>query len=384
MTIDVESILEECLSQLATGEGTVQDCLAAHPQEAHELRPLLLAAEGMRAVRKPTLPPAAKVRIEAQVLGAFDAGAEARQDAGRRARIRPTWRWLPVGLGAAAVFAILLLAVLGLAQTALPGSPLYGVKRAVEDVRLWATPADAEPALRLRFAQRRLDEMEALAARGQVDLSLVEALLREAETVLAQAEGLPAARALSLVEELARVTDRATQALNNLLAGGADVPRDRILLALGSTQKLMARAQALMEELREQVLPTATPTPEPTDTLRPGETPPPTPTPTPPPIATSAAGEAPAPTDTPAAGEAPLPTDTPAAGEPPPPTSTPDDGKEPKPTKATPPGQTNTPEPPKWGHTKTPPAPTATPEAGSMPQPTSPPTSKDKSKGVGK
>ena len=54
------------------------------------------------------------------------------------------------------------------AQNALPGDALYAVKTAIEDVRLAISPDNASKAqLHLAFARTRVDEIAALAAKGQ-------------------------------------------------------------------------------------------------------------------------------------------------------------------------------------------------------------------------
>jgi hypothetical protein len=174
-----DSILEACLARLTSGESTVADCLAAHPQLAGELEPLLVAAHRLRSLPRPSLPPSARVRIEAQVLQAFDARlatAAAASAARPPSRPHPSWRWVPAGLGALAAVALVVLALVGLSRPALPGSPLYGVKRTAEQVQLWLAPAESEPGLHVRFAERRLEELEELAERDEFDPAVLQAL----------------------------------------------------------------------------------------------------------------------------------------------------------------------------------------------------------------
>jgi hypothetical protein len=67
---DLDSILEQSLSQIAAGKADVEGCLASNPGVAGELAPLLLAAETLRAVPKPSLRPEARARIEERLLAA--------------------------------------------------------------------------------------------------------------------------------------------------------------------------------------------------------------------------------------------------------------------------------------------------------------------------
>ena len=55
------------------------------------------------------------------------------------------------------------------AQSALPGDLLYGVKTGMESLQLAITPAEDDAELHLAFADRRLAEIEALAAQNRFD-----------------------------------------------------------------------------------------------------------------------------------------------------------------------------------------------------------------------
>jgi inhibitor of cysteine peptidase len=71
MRDDIEKILDECIDRMNGGE-SLEDCLAGYPEHAAELRPLLLAARG---IRDADLPPvdqrakaAAKTRLNAALV----------------------------------------------------------------------------------------------------------------------------------------------------------------------------------------------------------------------------------------------------------------------------------------------------------------------------
>ena len=84
------------------------------------------------------------------------------------------------------------------AANALPGSPFYPVKLATEDAWLWVAPARDEPALHLRFAQRRLDEYKELAEQGVYDEAVLEAMVAHVDAALDGIEELPPAIALDV------------------------------------------------------------------------------------------------------------------------------------------------------------------------------------------
>jgi len=60
---DFDLILDECLDRLARGE-TVEDCLAAYPRQADELRPALLAVSRIKKIN--TFEPASETRTAAR------------------------------------------------------------------------------------------------------------------------------------------------------------------------------------------------------------------------------------------------------------------------------------------------------------------------------
>lgn len=132
-----------------------------------ELGLLIALAADLRSALAPA--PAAeplRARVQARV---------ARGAATARTAPRPGWR---MSLRPAYALAGLLL-VFSLAfgataayasEAALPGDVLYGVKRGVEDVQLvLSTTAAGDSALVEHFADRRVDEIEALTGRGRWD-----------------------------------------------------------------------------------------------------------------------------------------------------------------------------------------------------------------------
>ncbi|RJO60987.1 MAG: DUF4382 domain-containing protein [Dehalococcoidia bacterium] len=60
---DIDLILDDCLDHLAWGE-TMEDCLAAYPRQADELRPALLAVSRVKKIN--TFEPGAEAKAEAR------------------------------------------------------------------------------------------------------------------------------------------------------------------------------------------------------------------------------------------------------------------------------------------------------------------------------
>jgi hypothetical protein len=373
MNWEVDTILEQSISQIAEGKARVESCLLAYPAHADELQPLLLTAETMLAAPKPVMSAEAKARIEGQLLEAAVASGLARREKKPLPRPRlgslislPKWRPAYSALAALVIVVLLMTTLVGSAN-ALPGSPLYPVKLVTEDVWLWVAPARVEPSLHLRFARRRLEEYQTLAERGVYDESVLDDMVAHIDAALDGVEDLPPAVALPILDEAEEVLAEQRVALTEVLADAPAASSPKIQRILGDAAAQTARVDTLRWVLRTYETdgtPELSFTDIPASTAETGESLDATFTPTLPPTNTLTAEETyEAPTSTvpsatsimPTQTEAPTQTSTaPTATSIPtqteePPSPTPADEK---PTKETPPGQTKTPLPP--GQTKTP------------------------------
>ncbi|MCS7276073.1 MAG: DUF5666 domain-containing protein [Dehalococcoidia bacterium] len=184
--------LDDCLSALERGE-SLQSCLARYPDLADELRPLLQAAQAVRAMGEP------RPRPVAQASGWLRFSRRAAQL--RAAQVRRPWRWLAPAAIVACVVAVMaasLTATVMAASRSLPGDPLYRVKLLAEEAHVLATwDREARARLLLDQADRRIAEIEKVSARkGQVPGEALAALrsrvarasrlLEGYDTVLAQ------------------------------------------------------------------------------------------------------------------------------------------------------------------------------------------------------
>jgi hypothetical protein len=250
---------------------------------------------------------------------------------------------------------------------------------ASEDVWLWATPARDRPALHLRFAHRRLDEIKALAKEGQFVESVVQAMTAHVEATLQGAADLPPALALPVLEQVIDSLDEQQQTLVVIVVKIPVASRQVLEEALRAAEHQRSAVGALQNRLNpsEPAAPleldgtpapgsapvvsgtlsiTATLTPAPTVMPSLTATVVPTATPTLPPTTQPAGGPGSEPTQPPPPTATQPPPAT--ATQPPPPTATPPP-PEPTATPRMPPGLTKTPEPP--GLTRTP-KPTKAPE----------------------
>jgi hypothetical protein len=260
--MSLDSLLDTCLSEIEAGQATVEECVARYP----DLAPLLKLAAQLQAVPAPNPSPqfvqatrarlvslpvsAGRVSTFPETVGASGrvvAGAvrpAARQPGRLRDLVRRVFspvpalprRWQPAFVGLVAAFvAVVVLGggtVLASADAA-PTSPLYPVKRVVEQAQLFlATTPERQALLHAEFARRRLREAVQVAALGQDDQAerLIKEYGRELETAVslvehAAARGTPVAllsdQILGQVEAQRSTVESARDTLPSRVVAGA-------------------------------------------------------------------------------------------------------------------------------------------------------------------
>jgi len=288
MSRDIAVILENCLEQVTAGRATVQDCLERYPDLAGDLEPLLRIAEQARAIARPQLASEPKARIEARLLAAVEGVPSVRPARKVSPTIKWIWRWAAVGM--VLILACACLSGTGLvagAADALPDSPLYPVKLAMEDVRLGLASAEDEPSLHLRFAEERLAEVQALAARDVFDTNVLMALAEETSAALSGAERLPPEAAAPVLQDALRVTAEQETVLSALVVRASVLEQDEYTRALQTSSAHRARALQLLGSISPpgrpgkpgQTMPAPSLTPSASATALPTRTPEPSRTP---------------------------------------------------------------------------------------------------------
>ena len=157
--------LDAALEALRRGS-SLGECLAELPEPREDLEPLLLVAHRLLVGPHP-VPRAAYRRALRERLSVAAASRLAPTAAtGHPARLRALLRLIrPVAAGIA--LAAVAGGAVGVSASSVPSEMLYPARLAVERVQLAVTPGDAERVqLRLTFAERRLDELEAQARAG--------------------------------------------------------------------------------------------------------------------------------------------------------------------------------------------------------------------------
>lgn len=195
-----EAILNECIERIRRG-ATLEDCLAAYPEYAAELRPLLRTATAVQAAY------AVRPREEARAAGRqrlLQGIADAkRQGKTQPASFRMPWRsWAMASALALVMFVGAGVGVVRASNGSVPGEPLYGVKRTVENARL-SMPFQSNQAkaqMNAGLAVKRTEEMAALARKR--DTAHLQSLPADLQAHMTQVENLSVSKAdLGLVKQ---------------------------------------------------------------------------------------------------------------------------------------------------------------------------------------
>lgn len=158
MVTKLDIALEQCLEQLRTGEATVEQCLQRYPELQEQLWPMLAAAAQVQELGEFKPRPEFRMQTRAMLHGYMRASPR------RRPGFSSGFLRLATSLGV--VVLALVSTGAALAQSALPGDPLYPVKLTTEQVwrNLQSDPVRADAAL----ANRRVQEL--VAVQGQAEL----------------------------------------------------------------------------------------------------------------------------------------------------------------------------------------------------------------------
>jgi len=370
MRREFERALDECLSQLNTGELGLEEVLARYPEHEAELRPLLRTAMLVRQVPQAVPSPEAKAAGRQRLLSAV---ARKRREKARarpglvhrleqkaailvQPLIQPQRQSLRLAQAIAALLVIVSLVSAGTLRVAagsLPDSPLYPIKRATEWVQLALTTSPASKArLHMSYSERRLEEARALGEAGKGSSeAILQAMKSEnsaALTAIGQASG---EERPNLLTDFTLHTDKQQETLEAIKAQVPPSDQEVVEEALEATEKHEQIATGAMVE--PDILLTSSLTPRPTDTAAP--------------VAPGLpAAPAPTPTRAPTFTPIPVPTATPV-----PPTATPIPKPTAKPTATPVPAPTETPVP--TPQVVIPPQPTEEPPATPTPQVVIPP-----------
>ena len=182
-----DDILDACLDRITQKGDSIEQCLESYPEQAGELEPLLRAALSAKDVS--SIEPRTEFQrmAKARLLSAV---AAKKEKEGRR-RL-PLWSWQQRWAVALAV--VLALVMMGggtvaASTNSLPGDVLYSVKTTTERVQAFFTfGKESKANLYMRFAERRIVEIEALAERERnIPESVLSVMSAETDRAIALA-----------------------------------------------------------------------------------------------------------------------------------------------------------------------------------------------------
>lgn len=255
----ISDILAVCLSRIVDPE-QIPACLAAYPRYAAELEPLLRTALRARSAMAATVHEDRRLEARRQFLQAAALHAQVARagDARRRARtqrppsvlLQPLWSAFAPAIVAALLFVVAIVPIVSItSSSSLPGDWNYGFKRATERVRLGLTldPSDRLN-LELDFHNRRLGEIERLAADGRLnDPSLVQQLTDETSALVQSVSSNPQLGPSEALK-VAQQTQDQVQALSDKVAPLASSSiKPAIDTAVQQTQQVQIKASAVAQ-----------------------------------------------------------------------------------------------------------------------------------------
>jgi hypothetical protein len=273
---DLEAVLDDCLHDMSTRGESIERCLQRCPQHAGQLAPLIQVADRIRRTRHPTLSVSVTKAIEQRLL---KRATELRQSRARPWALPFSLR--PLGTVAATLIVIVALVLAGgggivyASTDSLPGGPLYGIKRATEQAQLFFAPAGTKRSeLHIRFAQKRMEEVQALAEiKGQVAEEALAAMAEETELALEEAEKAPAQDKLALLGKLVNLTQRQQAVLGSVQTKAPEAAQKGLSRALEASQRGHERAREALEKEKPGRDVGPTKPPKPTKTPKPIDAP---------------------------------------------------------------------------------------------------------------
>lgn len=164
----LDELVDRCLSDIQSGQTTIEECLTRHPEVEGSLEPLLRLAAYSHELMAPDSPnPVFVQNAQIRLLNQIRTKTQSKQPRKThplrmpRLFLRPAYALVAILL----VFALFTsgIGVVRASASSLPGDNLYGLKRASEQIQLvMSLSSDGDKRLLLEFVETRMEEVEAL------------------------------------------------------------------------------------------------------------------------------------------------------------------------------------------------------------------------------
>lgn len=234
----IEQALANCLEKIEQGKATIEESLREYPELRVELEPLLGLAQDLRSLPKVRAPESLRTSKRPVFTPWYPEpiDLQAQRRSGPTSRLVALWGVPLARLAAGIALVFLLLGGAAVASAgSLPEEPLYPLKLAMEELRLAITPnPEARAELEMRFAERRLEEVESAARQGRVEalqrgLALYEERVASAVT---RVELAPPATDESQAQRRQEKLERQQETLSRVLNQVPEQARPAVLHAL--------------------------------------------------------------------------------------------------------------------------------------------------------
>ncbi len=233
MDAEFDDILDRCLYNIKLGRDVVESSLAQYPQYADQLRLMLEIVARVHSESLAPLRPEPRALVKARLLERADQLAAQRKVVMQRPTTRPAWlRLMPSVIALVMICSFAGWGVATASAYSLPGDILYPIKRVSEQVTIALAAAVNRPELHVQFAQRRLDEFEALSVRGDFSQGLVtEASNEIGEALTEVGQSKEPAQQMTL-QSILQMADARQPALSMIVANAPAAERASLQSAL--------------------------------------------------------------------------------------------------------------------------------------------------------
>ncbi len=249
MDAEFDDILDRCLDNIKLGRDVVESSLAPYPQYADQLRLMLEIVARVRSESLAPLRPEPRALVKARLLERADQLAAQRKVVTRRPITRPAWlRLMPAVIALVMICSFAGWGVATASAYSLPGDMLYPIKRVSEQVTIALAATANRPELHVQFAQRRLDEFEALSVRGDFSQGLVTEASNEIGEALTEVGQSKEPAQQTTLQSILQMADARQQALSVIAARAPATERASLQSALDVLSARRHQAADLLME----------------------------------------------------------------------------------------------------------------------------------------
>jgi len=222
---ELNNALEDCIRLMTEDQSTIDDCLKRYPHLKEELEPLLGTTHMLQTTAPVKPREEFKKSARSRLMQELEAPIQIEKQ-----RIRP--RRMMIRLLAASLALVLLFSGVAAASTnSLPDSPLYPIKRMVEQAQmLTKTNTKSHAFAHLQLAEKRLNEAEAMTKKKKIKLAknTTEDMNQEIENALEYILQLNNKDQKTLLTKLIKLTEKQQAILKRLIGQSGENEKNEL------------------------------------------------------------------------------------------------------------------------------------------------------------